>query len=38
MTPQRMRIIVSAFQETLELGLSKAGQVVVRYQWTFDPQ
>ena len=29
LTPQRMRIIVEAFKETLELGLSKPGQVVV---------
>jgi hypothetical protein len=30
LTPQRMRMIVEAFKETLELGLSKPGQVVVR--------
>ena len=29
MTPQRMRMIVEAFKETLELGLSKHKQVVV---------
>ena len=29
MTPQRMRMIVEAFKESLELGLSKHGQVVV---------
>ncbi|KAI1787052.1 hexokinase-domain-containing protein [Ganoderma leucocontextum] len=28
MTPQRMRMIVEAFKETLELGLAKHGQVV----------
>ncbi|KAI0700206.1 hexokinase [Cytidiella melzeri] len=28
LTPQRMRMIVEAFKETLELGLSKPGQVV----------
>ncbi|KAI0783176.1 hexokinase-domain-containing protein, partial [Abortiporus biennis] len=28
LTPQRMRIIVEAFKDTLELGLSKHGQVV----------
>lgn len=30
MTPQRMRMIVEAFKDTLELGLSKPNQVVVR--------
>lgn len=30
LTPQRMRMIVEAFKDTLELGLSKHGQVVVR--------
>lgn len=30
LTPQRMRIIVEAFKETLELGLNKPAQVVVR--------
>lgn len=30
MTPQRMRMIVEAFKDTLELGLAKPGQVVVR--------
>jgi hexokinase len=29
LTPQRMRMIVEAFKDTLELGLSKFGQVVV---------
>jgi len=29
LTPQRMRIIAEAFKETLELGLTKPGQVVV---------
>lgn len=28
-TPQRMRMIVEAFQETLERGLQKKGEVVV---------
>lgn len=28
-TPQRMRMIVEAFKDSLELGLSKPGQVVV---------
>lgn len=31
LTPQRMRMIVDAFTETLELGLAQAGQVVVRF-------
>ena len=30
LTPQRMRIIVEAFKETLELGLTKPAQIVVR--------
>ena len=30
LTPQRMRMIVEAFKETLELGLEKPGQTVVR--------
>lgn len=30
LTPQRMRIVVEAFKESLELGLAKNGQVVVR--------
>lgn len=30
LTPQRMRMIVEAFKDTLELGLEKKGQVVVR--------
>jgi hypothetical protein len=30
LSAQRMRIIVDAFEETLELGLQKPGQVVVR--------
>jgi hypothetical protein len=30
LTPQRMRMIVEAFRDTLELGLEKHGQVVVR--------
>ena len=30
LTPQRMRMIVDAFKETLELGLEKHKQVVVR--------
>jgi hypothetical protein len=30
LTPQRMRIIVEAFKDTLELGLEKPKQVVVR--------
>jgi hexokinase len=30
LTPQRMRMIVDAFSETLELGLAHTGQVVVR--------
>ncbi len=29
LTPQRMRMIVEAFKESLELGLSKEGQIVV---------
>ena len=29
LTPQRMRMIVEAFTETLDLGLKKYGQVVV---------
>ena len=29
LTPQRMRMIVEAFKETLELGLEKPHQVVV---------
>lgn len=31
LTPQRMRIIVDSFVETLDLGLKEYGQVVVRY-------
>lgn len=30
LTPQRMRMIVEAFKDTLELGLEKKNQVVVR--------
>jgi len=30
LTPQRMRMIVEAFTETLELGLNKPNQIVVR--------
>jgi hexokinase len=30
LTPQRMRIIADAFRETLELGLQKPKQIVVR--------
>ena len=30
LTPQRMRMIVEAFKDTLELGLEKPKQVVVR--------
>lgn len=29
LTPQRMRMIVEAFKETLELGLQKKEQIVV---------
>ena len=29
LTPQRMRMIVEAFKDSLELGLSKHGQIVV---------
>lgn len=31
LTPQRMRMIVEAFKDTLELGLQKPEQVVVRF-------
>jgi hypothetical protein len=31
LTPPRMRMIVDAFKETLELGLEKPKQVVVRF-------
>lgn len=31
LTPQRMRIIVDSFVETLEVGLKEYGQVVVRH-------
>jgi hypothetical protein len=30
LTPQRMRMIVEAFKDALELGLEKDGQIVVR--------
>jgi hypothetical protein len=33
LTPQRMRMIVEAFSETLELGLMHDGQIVVRQQF-----
>lgn len=30
LTPQRMRMIVEAFKDALEIGLAKPGQIVVR--------
>jgi hypothetical protein len=38
LTPQRMRMIVEAFKETLELGLQKPNQVVVRMMLTHRPR
>jgi hypothetical protein len=37
LTPPRMRMIVDAFKETLELGLEKPKQVVVRFSLTQTP-
>lgn len=33
LTPPRMRMIVDAFKDTLELGLEKPKQVVVRFPY-----
>ena len=33
LTPQRMRMIVEAFEEALEKGLSEWGQCVVSANW-----
>lgn len=37
LTPQRMRMIVEAFAETLELGLAKYNQIVVCIHFTLPP-